>query len=280
MNLTDDFQLRRHNGITFLVCRPLEQAGYTHAFSTRQHGVSPLPTNALNLGFCPADTPSRVRHNRQRFLAAMGATKMKLVTLRQTHSANVLTVRQDNHADAPNTGDALITTQPGLLLGVQTADCVPILLADVKRRAIAAIHAGWRGTHARIVEKTLARMQYEFGTDAADCLAAIGPAARVCCYEVGQDVVELFSSTFPWADAIICNHQPTGKAHLDIPAANRQQLIHAGVPQSTIFTVNLCTICHNELFFSHRRESAHGVGRMLSVIGMSECDRSAQPNKA
>lgn len=267
MNLTDAFQLRRHDGIAFLVCRPLEQAGYTHAFSTRQQGVSPLPTNALNLGFCPADAPSRVQHNRQRFLAAIGATEMKLVTLKQIHSADVIVAGRDERGDVLRAGDALITRQPGLLLGVQTADCAPILIADVKRRAIAAVHAGWRGTYARIVEKTLAQMHGEFGTEAADCLAAIGPAAGVCCYEVGQDVTELYSRTFAWADAIIHNHQPTGKAHLDIPAANRQQLIHAGVPPSNIFTVNLCTMCHNDLFFSHRRESAHGVGRMLSVIG-------------
>jgi hypothetical protein len=261
------FQLHQRGDITFLTCQPLEQAGYVHAFSTRRQGVSPLPENALNLGFCQTDAPDHVRENRRRFLAAIGAPEMKLFTVKQIHSADIIAAGQDDHAGSLNRCDAIVAEASGLLLGVQTADCVPILMADVQRRAMAAVHAGWRGTRARIVEKALIRLQKEFGTRPEDCLAAIGPAARVCCYEVGEDVIEPFRAEFAWADAIISNHTPNGKAHLDVPAGNRRQLMSAGVPESNIFTANLCTMCRNDLFFSHRLEHARGVGRMLSVIG-------------
>jgi hypothetical protein len=268
--MNTNFQLRDRNNVTFLVCAPLERAGFVHAFSTRKSGVSPLPERALNLGYCQSDAPENVMENRRRFLNAIGAPAMSIITAKQIHSAEIIMLRNHTEANlkAPRVCDALMTGAPGLLLGVQTADCVPLLIADVKRRAVASIHAGWRGTRAHIAEKTIARMHAEFGTQPEDCLAAIGPAAGVCCYEVGAEVIGQFRSEFAAADSFISNHQPNGKAHLDLATGNVRQLVSAGMLESNIFASSLCTLCRNELFFSYRLEHQRGVGRMMSVIGV------------
>lgn len=265
-----NFQLRERDNVIVLVCQPLERAGFIHAFSTRQGGVSPLPEKALNLGYFKGDAPENVAQNRSRFLRAIGTPKMKIITAKQRHSAEVTVIRhlEDTDSKAPRGCDALITDRPGLLLGVQTADCVPILIADVKQRVVAAVHAGWRGTLARIAEKTIARMQAEYGTRPEDCLAALGPAAGVCCYEVGPEVIEPFRSQFTYAESLMSNHKPSGQAHLDLPTGNVRQLICAGLAETNIFTSGFCTLCRNDLFFSHRREQRWGVGRMMSVIGV------------
>jgi len=184
-----------------------------------------------------------------------------------------------------------VTRAPGLLLGVQTADCVPILLADTRQRAIAAVHAGWRGTLARIVVKTLGRMRMEFGTRPRDVVAALGPAIGRCCYEVGPEVAQAFSAQFraaadwfdgpfdqlahgeeplwlPWLTMMPPGHvPPPPRVQLDLRAANRWQLADAGVPESAIAVSDLCTACRTDLLFSYRREGAK-TGRMLAVIGV------------
>ena len=188
-------------------------------------------------------------------------------------------------------GDALLTRIPGLLLAVRTADCLPILLADTRHRAVAAVHAGWRGTLARISEKALGRMKMEFDTRPEDVVAALGPAIGGCCYEVGPDVVQAYAAKFPSARAwfegpferLAANDDPAPfpwlsmtppghevpplRARLDLRAANRWQLTEAGVPPAQIVTSELCTACRTDLFFSHRRERGR-TGRLLAVIGI------------
>jgi YfiH family protein len=178
-----------------------------------------------------------------------------------------------------------------VLLSVQTADCVPILLADTKWRAIAAVHAGWRGTLSRIVVKTLGRMRQEFGTRPQDVVAAIGPSIGGCCYEVGPEVAKDFASQFgaasewfderfapqaegelqtwlPWLTMMPPGHQPEPeRARLDLREANRWQLVDAGVSPKRIAVSGLCTKCRADLFFSYRRDGA-GTGRLMAVIGM------------
>jgi len=169
-----------------------------HGFSTRPGGISELDGKpALNLGFTDWDQRESVAENRAKFAAALSAGKMPLVTLRQFHS-DVIHVADAPEAEVPR-ADALATRTLGLLLGVQTADCVPILMADTRQRAVAAIHAGWRGTLARIVVKTLGRMQMEFGTRPRDVVASLGPAIGRCCYEVGPEVAQAFAAQFPTA---------------------------------------------------------------------------------
>ena len=179
------------------------------------------------------------------------------VTLRQIHSNQVLNAAGLN--DREREGDALVTDQLQTTIGIRTADCVPILLLDSKRRAVAAIHAGWRGTAAAIVERTVEKMSSDFETAPSDVYAAIGPCIRVCCYQVNEDVSRQFTSLFPeWQGDARVNK-------LDLAEANRRQLQSAGVSPDRIFDSCLCTVCESAQFFSYRREPEN-PGRMLAAI--------------
>jgi len=179
------------------------------------------------------------------------------ITLRQVHSDLVWNAQ--GLRDREYEGDALISAVPGHAIGVRTADCVPILLLDPLNRAVAAVHAGWRGSAARILERTVSKLYEDFKTNPVQLRAAIGPAIRVCCYEVTSDVADRF---IDWPESI---HSTFGKPHLDLPAANRIQLIRSGVLPHHIYDSGLCTSCNLDRFFSFRREPAN-PGRMVSAI--------------
>jgi YfiH family protein len=177
-----------------------------------------------------------------------------------------------------------------LLLGIQVADCIPVLVADRKRRVVAAFHAGWRGTVKRIVETGVGRMRVEFGSRPEDLIAAIGPGIGACCYAVGEEVLSEFESQFLYArdlfrevystDAVRTKypmlfltqrapgHSPIGPSlHLDLVEANRRQLLAAGLKPRSIQVVGGCTNCRPDIFFSHRASQGH-AGRMMAVIGI------------
>ena len=285
------WRTRRARGVRVLESVVLARLRWLrHGFSTRPGGASALDGKpALNLGFTEWDERERVEANRTKFLAAIGAGGMPLVTLRQFHS-DVIHLAVAPGEEVPK-ADALITGTPGLLLGVQTADCVPILLADTRRRVVAAIHAGWRGTLARIAVKTLGRMSMEFGTEPRDVVAALGPAIGQSCYEVGPEVAQAFAAQFPsaaewfdgpfdqlahgeeplwlpWLTMMPPGHvPPPPRVQLDVRASNRWQLIDAGVPGKQIAISDLCTACRTDLLFSYRREGAK-TGRLMAVIGV------------
>jgi polyphenol oxidase len=274
-----------------------------HGFSTRVGGKTvvyrPAETEKrdLNLGFTDSDDRQIVIANRKTFVSAVSAGReiLGLVTLRQIHSSLIRRVdAKDVHAYSETAvlkGDGLMTDSPGVLLGIQTADCVPVLLADRKRRAVAAFHAGWRGTLARIVENGVGRMQLEFGSRPKDLIAAVGPAIGQCCYAVGEEVQQEFDSQFTYASELFREvydsdrvrnkypmlfltarapgHSAIGPAmHLDLAEANRRQLLAAGVKDSSVFMTGQCTGCHTDRFFSHRVERGF-TGRMMSVIGIT-----------
>ncbi len=306
----DNWNLRPAGRLQVLEAPALTRLNWlVHAFSTRCGGDSqfcatngaepPRPRRwrevdglALNLSFTREEIRRRVLLNRKRFLQAIGADAMNLVTIEQIHSDVLHRISSATPATPrPAKGDALLTNVPGVLLAVQTADCVPILLADGKRRAVAAIHSGWRGTLLRIAAKTLGRMRMEFGTSPQDVIAAIGPSIGRCCYEVGSEVAAAFHSQFPnareWFDGPFetlaggendpnwlpwLTRKPPGHApppprvHLDLGAANRAILAEAGVPLTQIFQSGLCTSCRGDLFFSYRRERV--TGRLMAVIGI------------
>jgi hypothetical protein len=257
-----------------------------HGFSTRPGGISHLDgEKVLNLGFTDWDTRENVLENRRRLQSALGASDLQLIALKQIHSDVIHLI--EAAPQEPCKGDASATNRPGLLLGVQTADCVPILLVDPKKRAIAAIHAGWRGTLARIAEKAIGQMQMHFATNPAGLLAAIGPSIGPCCYEVGTEVATQFQSQFAdapdwfdefrtgdepnpvqWLNMMPPGHQPPPKnVHLDLKKANRAQLLATGLPPQNIFTSDLCTACRPDLLFSYRKQGSQS-GRLLSVIGI------------
>jgi polyphenol oxidase len=306
------WNLRPAGGVQILEAPALARLSWlVHGFSTRPGGASELKATqgqeawgkVLNLGFTDWDTRERVRDNREKFFKSIGASKIRVVALRQIHSDIVHVIHSVNQSpvttESPGTtsseaapqGDALITSEPGVLLVVQTADCVPILLADSKRRVIAAIHSGWRGTVRRIAAKALGRMQMQFGTRAEDVIVALGPGIGQPCYEVGTEVAAEFHAQFPnarewfegpfdqladsdndpnwlpWLTMKPPGHAPPSpRVHLDLVAANRAILEEAGIPQRNISSSGLCTACRSDLFFSFRKERT--TGRMMAAIGI------------
>jgi len=281
----------RAGGLQILQAAALSKLPWlVHGFSTRPGGVSLLDGGrVLNLGFTEWDTRKNVQANRTKLLRALRASGMKLLTLRQVHS-DVIHILEAAPAGAPQ-GDAAITHAPGILLGVQTADCVPILLVDPRRHAVAAVHAGWRGTLVRIAAKTLGRMQMAFGTHPESVVAVLGPAIGRCCYAVGPEVAQAYAgrfaqarewfdgpfvqfasgeepNPFKWLSRTPPGHDlPPPRVRLDLVAANRWQLLDAGVPASNIVASELCTSCRTDLLFSHRKESGR-TGRLMAVIGV------------
>jgi polyphenol oxidase len=271
---TAGFCWRERDGVRALICAPLEQDGFANAFSTRLGGVSPMPASDLNLAGFNEDAAENIYVNRRRFLNLFEGD-WTLTGCWQMHSADVRVVKSEAEAQ-PKPGvlgddqycDALVSNVPHVLVAVKTADCVPILLGDPNTGTFAAVHAGWRGTSASIVVRAIEQMQREFGSQPEHLRAAIGPAANVCCYEVGAEVIDRFKERFPESNSLFV---PTreGHARIDLQKANRDQLIAAGVSPERIHVAPLCTMDRNDLFFSYRREkSVHGcVGRLMSVIG-------------
>lgn len=187
------------------------------------------------------------------------ATPEPVITLRQVHSDRVVQA-WNGMQDREQEGDALITREVGVGVGIRTADCVPILLLDARSRSVAAVHAGWRGTAADIAKRAVESMQESFGTQPGDLYAAFGPCIRVCCYEVGKDVADRLASLFPeWGE------EDKAQRCVDLPAANLRQLVSAGVSEERVFDCGLCTACQPEQFFSYRREPDN-PGRMVSAI--------------
>lgn len=226
------------------------------AMSTRQGGVS-RPPLGMNLSFNVGDDPEHVRTNRERFFGGLGIRQDELAIPGQVHGVNVLEAA--GAGPCPET-DGLVTSKARLFLCVTVADCVPVLLADPVTKTVAAVHAGWRGTAAGIVERALGILTGRFGVRPEDLLAYIGPSAGTCCYAVGDDV----ASRFPPEVVGRLGDQPT----VDLKAANRGQLLGAGLRSQNIEIAPFCTISDHELFHSHRRDAA-ASGRMMAVIGRS-----------
>ncbi len=276
-----------------------------HAFSTRTGGVSRVyGGDALNLGFTKHDTRAAVERNRELFFKKLGIPQVSaqrtranlghshqtwpLITLRQIHSDLV------HHVTGipvqPLVGDGIITDTPELLLAVQTADCLPVIVVDRKRRAVGVFHAGWRGTVKRIVEKGVGEMRRSFGSKPRDLMAAIGPGIQTCCYEVGEEVRRRFESQFAYASSLFHEVKESDpvrerypllfltarapghsdlpvKIFLDLVEANRRQLMDAGVSPKNIEASTPCTACHPDLLFSFRADQGR-TGRLLSVVGV------------
>jgi YfiH family protein len=275
-----------------------------HGFSTRQGGVSQeYGGQQLNLGFTAEDTAENVDRNRTRLLRKLNARDgaarpWPLLLLNQVHSAAIHRVygqrgpewaRLRKNKVVESSGDGMITNTPGVLLGVKVADCFPVIVADRKRKAVGVFHAGWRGTVQRIVEKGIGEMRRQLGCDPEDLVAVIGPGIGACCYEIGEEVENDFDSQFAYSKELFedvfdswslktkypmlflnqrapGHGEPAMSRHLDLVKANWCQLLDAGVPAENIQSMNLCTACHTELFFSYRKE--HVTGRMLALVGI------------
>ena len=228
----------------------------TCALSTRKGGVSPEPY-CMNTSLRVGDASDNVQENRRRFLNVLSLTPDRLAFAQQEHTANV---RRISTPGTYERCDALMSDVPGVFLSVSVADCTPVFLFDASCRAVACIHAGWRGTEQGIVEKTVNSMQREFGSKPEEIHAFLGPAAGQCCYEVGADVAQKFD-----AGLVVDRH---GKRYLDIKRANWQQLRTCGVPENNIEVHADCTICKSHLYHSYRRDRERS-GRMMGIIGIN-----------
>ena len=246
--------------LELLQCTDFSDARVVHAFTTRTGGVSEGPFESLNLSWSRGDDKTRVEINRYRVADALGG--VKLVFANQTHSDIIIQVdTPPDGAWSAGEGDALITDKPGLALCAQAADCVPILLFDAERPAIAAIHSGWRGTVQNIVAKTIEAMGAAYGSRPAALKAIIGPAISKDRYRVGPEVLAQFETIFGSLDpGLIGPLDEAGGAGLDVAAACRRQLTRAGVPDQQISRLDQCTFDDAERFFSCRRAARDGQG--------------------
>lgn len=271
--LTDSgFYWRESGAVRVLVCRPLEEAGFANGFSTRLGGVSSLNGSAtgteLNLSGLNEDSAENIHENRRRFLSVFD-DQYRLATAWQVHGAQIKVVgTEDDIAESHEKFDALISDSPGVLVGVKTADCVPILMGDLKTGAFAAVHAGWRGTAQSIIQKAISKLRDTYSSQAEDLICAIGPAAGCEQYEVGQDVIDLFAANFSDGGKYFVETR-AHHALVDLKQANRDQLIESGVSTNNIAVAPLCTMTRSDLFFSYRIEKKKfgRTGRLLSVIG-------------
>lgn len=272
-----------------------ELPGVLHGFSTRVGGFSEAyGGNQLNLGFTASDDRQTVERNRQVFLSELTGSKknVSLVTLRQIHSGLVHILKSKDRIPKNSLrGDGVITSRKDVLLGIQIADCVPVLIVDAKRGAVGAFHAGWRGTAKRIVERGVGSMRAVFGSRSENLHAAIGPCIHACCYAVGDEVIDEFCSQFSYFNDLFSEvydrdpikekypllfltarapgHSNIGpQKHLDLVEANRRQLLDAGVPSDHIWAAEECTSCRADLLFSHRGEAGY-TGRMMGVVGLT-----------
>ena len=248
----------------------------------------------LNLGFTASDKREFVERNRRAFVQAVTGRERSLpplVSLRQIHSGLVHILKnKDSIPKSALKGDGIITSHADVLVAVQVADCVPVLIADAQRGAIGAFHAGWRGTAKRIVERGVGTMRAVFGCEPKNLYAAIGPCIHACCYAIGAEVIDEFTSQFAYSKELFSEvydrdpikekypllfltarapgHSNIGpQIHLDLVEANRRQLIDAGVPPDHVWAAEECTSCRTDLLFSHRAEAGY-AGRMMGVIGV------------
>lgn len=299
---------RAANGVHWLPVPTWDLPWLWSGFSTRRGGLSraycgesepglPAVVGELNLGFTAEDDRETVLANRRLLAEAIsGDAATPIIPLKQFHANLVInSTSADVARPTPRRADGQITTEPGLLLAVQTADCIPVLVADRRQRIVAAFHAGWRGTVKRIVETGIGGMRLLYNSRPKDLIAAIGPGAAACCYSVGEEVLSEFTSQFAYARELFHEvfdsdpikkkypmlfltqrapgHSPIGPSlHLDLVEANRRQLLAAGLSPRAIQIVPGCTQCQSDLFFSHRGSQGR-AGRMMAVIGIRTAAR-------
>lgn len=240
-----------------------EYGNTLHFVTTRRGGVSAGNYASLNLSEYCGDDPAAVRQNRQRLCAALGILPENLCVPRQVHGDRAALC--ESSATLAGEADALITGEPGICMAVSAADCVSVLIYAPDRKMAAAIHAGWRGTAAHIVTKTLCRMTEEWHCDPRRMLAGIAPAISAEAFEVGEEVCEAFAAAGMDMKAVSKRNPATGRAHIDLKEANRRQLLDAGLTDSHIEVSDLCTYARPDEFFSARRQGINS-GRMLAGI--------------
>ncbi|MCH4188480.1 MAG: peptidoglycan editing factor PgeF [Megasphaera sp.] len=268
--------LNEQNGISYVTFSVFDDHAVTAAVSTRKGGVSSGPYASLNMSFASGDEPANVLANRKKFLTTLHIDATQLISCNQIHGINIVPVGKemcgrgsDDKKEAIEACDGIMTNEAGVPISMNFGDCTPILFFDPVHQVIAICHGGWRGTAQNIVAVTLQKMHSAYGTNVADVRAAIGPAIGKCCFEVGQDVIDAFLSIFSQDDIkTLSTDDGNGKFHFDLPGANEKLMLKAGILPEHLENANICTCCHEDLFFSYRRSNKRGEksGRHMAVM--------------
>jgi len=260
-------QIKRAGRIHYVAADFKGPACTVQGFTTRHEGVSRPPYNSLNLGLGTKDQQHSVEGNRSLLTRAFGVPQESLVTVRQVHGSDILVINEPNEEFShflQIESDAIVTNQPGVMIGVCVADCVPILIADTRNRVVAAVHAGWQGTAQALVVKTIEAMISMFGCKAEELQVLIGPSIGKCCYEVDAPVKNAMQqSGVLWE--MVAEEAGAGKWRLDLAEANRRLLVSAGISAEALQASDMCVCCQKELFFSHRRDNGD-TGRQMGFI--------------
>lgn len=274
----DVFDTHERDGVVWLSAKAFDQIpGIRHAIATRHGGVSTGMYASLNFSVSQGDDPEKVRENFIRFGTAVGIPAGEMVLTQQTHTTNLKYCTEEDHGKGVLVDrdyqdiDGLYTDRPHVALVISFADCVPVFLADPKRRVIAAVHSGWRGTVGRISTKMVGIMREEFGSRPEDIRALIGPSICADCYEVDEPVISRFKEVYDeqyWASIFTPSETAAEPGHyqLDLWEANRVNLEEAGLAREHIEITNLCTCCNPSVIFSHRATG----GRRGVTVGTIE----------
>lgn len=248
----------------------LTREGFSHGFSTRRGGVSRPPFESLNLATHVGDDPAHVAENQRRFAAWLGSAQSDVYTLSQVHGAQVVEVAVGDAPEAVRLrqGDALLAPG-GLALGIRSADCVPVLIADPVSRWVAAAHAGWRGVVAGVVPATVQSLCAAAAAEPSRLCAAYFPHIRSCCFEVDASVAAQLQGASPGGESCVRSGQRGGveKPHVALDTIVRAQLMAAGLDPGRIEDVAGCTCCDDSLFFSYRRDGAHSGRHLTAIVG-------------
>ena len=263
------FSLHKRGGVWYYTIDSFDQTGLVrHSFTTRRGGVSAGIYESMNLRFHSEDARENVLENFKRSCEAIGADVHSVVLSHQVHRTDVVAVTKKDcgngifRENAFQSADGLMTNEPGVTLSTYYADCVPIYFLDPVHRAIALVHSGWRGTAERIGQVAVERMQEQYGTKPDDLLAAVGPCIGVCHFEVGNEVSEIFRETF--GEEVLERHE---KWHVNLPLSVQKTLLSAGIPAKNITMAEICTYCHSDLLFSHRKTNGNrgNLGAFLAL---------------
>ncbi len=262
------FTLEKKKTIPYLQSPKLAACEFiVHAFCTRAGGASKEDYKSLNMSFREGDEELRVLANWDKLSSAFDIPLENFLVLNQVHGDNIFEIKPHGDyftsRDALNY-DAIVTTRTNLAICIKTADCVPVFLVDRVKKVIAAVHAGWRGTALGITAKVARLMQNSYGSLPADILAAIGPSIGDCCYEVDKTAADAFHNHKD-VSAFLHPGKRKGRWMLDLVEANRRQLLDSGIPESNVEAAELCTVCHQKAFFSHRG-SGGVTGRQINFV--------------
>jgi YfiH family protein len=273
MNTLNQSALKTKSTLPYLGIPEMVRIGWIqHAFLTRKGGISPPPFDSLNLSEHNGDRDEHVSQNKNRIATAFHFDPSRLILLDQIHQDQILILEEPFGTLPSLIGyDAVITNSPNTFLGILTADCLPIFVVDQKRKVIAAIHAGRQGTALHILRKVLKKMEEVFDCSPENLIVSLGPSIGPCCYEIDEKVFlqewEPFSTL-----------SGDRRWRIDLAGINISQMKEWGIKEEQIFRIDLCTSCHNDLFFSHRREGQ--TGRQLSFIGIKNIFIPAHPTTA